>query len=117
MMRLVFVIALFCCAFSLHAESKRVNVYQGSQYYWDVKAGQTLSQICQQWRFGAQSSSGDCQQYIMGSNPQAFINNNPDYLLAGSRLWLPGSQQPTNVKDNNRYHIQNFSWGSIKTPK
>jgi len=117
MMRLVLFWVLVSCIFSLHAESKRVNVYQGSQYYWDVKVGQTLGQICQQWRFGAQPSSGACQQYILGSNPQAFVNNNPDYLLAGSRLWLPGSQQTTNVKGGNRYHIQNYSWGSIKTPK
>ena len=109
----LFFLVLF---FNAQAESKKVQVFENSQQYWDVKQGQSLSEICQQLKTGG-SSKLACQQQILSSNPDAFINKNPDRLIAGKRLWLPGSYQSVSKLSSKKYNIQKFSWGEIKTPK
>jgi Tfp pilus assembly protein FimV len=100
-----------------HAASIKVQVYDKGQQYWDVKSGQTLSQICQKLRPVSNTSRRACQQQILKKNPDAFIKNDPNRLILGKRLWLPGSYRPASQMQSDQYHIRNFSWGSVKTPK
>lgn len=116
-MKAIFALILLVLALSAQAESKRVQVYENGQLHWDVKSGQTLSQVCQQLNNLNQSSILACQKLMLEKNPEAFINKNPDQLVSGKRLWLPGSYQPVGKQDNQNYHIKKFNWGSMKTPK
>ncbi|MDH5516494.1 MAG: hypothetical protein OEY36_01570 [Gammaproteobacteria bacterium] len=118
MMKTLVAMILSGCALTLQAESIRVNVFKNNQrQYLDIKVGQTLGQICLQWCDISKTSVAACQQDIVARNPQAFVNANPDYLLAGARLWLPGAYQSISSQDSRHYQIQRFSWGSIKTPR
>ena len=117
MKSLLSVVLLVLFSFYVQADSKRVQVYEKSQQYWDVKSGQSLSQICQKLRTQSKTSRLVCQQQVFKKNPAAFINKDPNKLIVGKRLWLPGSYQAVSKQYNNKYHIQKFNWGSIKTPK
>ena len=116
-MKILFKILFFVLAMNVQAESKRVEVYENSQQYWTVIVGQSLSGICMQIRPSGKSSQFSCQQDILEKNPGAFINKDPNRLIAGKRLWLPGSYQAISKLDNRKFNIQKFNWGSIKTPK
>lgn len=101
----------------LQAASKRVEVYSSAQQFHDVKSGETLGQICQQLLGGRQQKQSECLQRLVADNPDAFINQSADRMLAGKRLWLPGSYRPVRRVDNKNYQVRQFSWGQIKTPK
>lgn len=116
-MKLILIIVLLSMSFFVQAASKNVQVYEKGQQYWDVMSGQSLSQICQQLQAVSQTSRRVCQQQILQKNPDAFIKNNPNKLIVGKRLWLPGSYRSVSHLKNDQYHIKNFNWGSIKTPK
>ncbi|MCK4709964.1 MAG: hypothetical protein KAU21_15195 [Gammaproteobacteria bacterium] len=116
-MRTILILFVLVLISNAQAESKRVQVFEKSQQYWDVITGQSLSGICQQLQAAGTHSQTTCQQQILKMNPDAFINKKPNRLIAGKRLWLPGSYRPVSKLDNKNYHIKNFSWGSIKTPK
>jgi hypothetical protein len=58
------------------------------------------------------------QQDILHLNPQAFINGQPEKLLAGKRLWLPGYMKQADSKTNpSTMDVETYSWGNIKRPK
>lgn len=117
-MKVWLIFSLFLlAATNVVAASKKVDVYATTQQYHDVKPGESLSQICQRYFPANRSRQLNCQQQLVEQNPDAFINQLPDRLLAGKRLWLPGSYRPVSRVDNDRYHVQQFSWGQIKTPK
>ncbi|MDH5391931.1 MAG: hypothetical protein OEY11_01970 [Gammaproteobacteria bacterium] len=116
-MRTVLLIIVVTFSFSLQAESKRVIVYENTQQSWQVRSGQSLSLICQQLRPGNTHSQHTCQQQILKKNPAAFVNKNPNRLLAGKRLWLPGSYQSGSQRESTQFQVQHFSWGSIKTAR
>ncbi|MDH5424828.1 MAG: hypothetical protein OEY29_07550 [Gammaproteobacteria bacterium] len=116
-MKVLSLFVLFILALSAEAGSKRVQVYENGQRHWDVQSGQTLGQICQQLNNINQRSRLACQILMLDNNPEAFINKDPDRLIAGKRLWLPGSYQPQSEQNSKNYHIKTFNWGSIKTPK
>ena len=99
------------------ASSKKVQVYEKSQQYWDVVSGESLSLICLKLQKNNKTMFRGCQQKLFKDNPDAFINKNPNKLISGKRLWLPGSYRAGSSLDSKKYHIKNFSWGSIKTPK
>jgi len=99
------------------AGSKKVQVYEKSQQYWDVKRGESLSLICFKLQKNNKAVFRNCQQKLLQENPDAFINKNPNKLISGKRLWLPGSYRAASSLDSKKYRIKNFSWGSIKTPK
>ena len=105
---------LVVCA---QAQATRVEVFEKGQQFWDVKAGDSLSLICQQIKPGTKGSRLSCQREILKKNPAAFIDNNPSRLKAGQRLWLPGSYRPHSQLDDQNYDTKHFNWGSIKTPK
>lgn len=116
-MKFLFCITLFFYTFSLQAESKRVEVYKNGQQFHDVKAGESLSLICQQLRPNSHQAQLKCQQQLFEDNSAAFSGNSPHQLIAGKRLWLPGSYRPVSKLENENYRIRQYSWGSIKTPK
>ncbi len=116
-MKTILGIVFFLMSVFVHAESVRVQVYEKGQQFWDVKSGQSLSQICQSLGTANKISRRACQQQILKKNPKAFINNNPNRLIVGKRLWLPGSYRSVSQIKNDQYHIKSFSWGSVKTPK
>ncbi len=98
--------------------SKRIEVYDVSQQYYDTRYGDTLSEILWQLLPNNPGKHAALQQEIIRLNPQAFINGNPDRLLAGKRLYLPGYlQKPDNRVDSGRYIIESYSWGNIKRPR
>lgn len=102
---------------SAHAHATRVEVFTKGQQYWDVKTGESLSLICQQLKTVNKSSRLSCQRDILDKNPDAFIGNNPNRLITGKRLWLPGSYRAVSKLNDKNYDTKHFSWGSIKTPK
>ena len=117
MMKAIIAIILFVSSFHVSAESKRVEVYEKGQQYRDVSSGDSLSQICYGLGVTTSSKRVACQQQILENNPDAFVNRDPNRLIVGKRLWLPGSYRPVSKLDKRKYDIKNFSWGSVKTPK
>ena len=101
-----------------HAESKRVEVYSLSQQYWDVQVGDTLGEIADALLPANREKQAALMQDIVQLNPDAFINGDPNRVLANHRLWLPNTIQ-TPVSDNtspasSETTVERFSWGSVK---
>ena len=117
MRKLFFIVMVLVNATLVQAASKKIDVYETAQQFHDVKPGETLSEICQQLVSGSRSKQANCLQRLVADNPDAFINQSADRLIAGKRLWLPGSYRPVGRVNNKNYHVRQFSWGEIKTPK
>ena len=116
--RLVFTSLFFCAMTPLHAEqieSKRIEVYALSQSYWDVQYGDTLSSIAHHLLPNNPSKREALQQDILQLNPDAFTAGQPEKLLAGKRLWLPGYMKQADSKvDPATTTLEIYSWGNIK---
>ena len=98
--------------------SKRIEVYSLSQNYWDTHSGETLSGIVAQLLPHNPNLQHKLMNDIISQNPNAFQDNNPDYMLANKRLWLPNNLAQTDSKaDPQRTKVESFSWGNIKRPK
>ena len=117
MRMLFFITVVLLSATLVQAASKKVDVYETAQQFHDVKTGETLGEICQQLVASSRHQQAECLQRLVMDNPDAFINQSADRLLAGKRLWLPGSYRPVSRVDNKNYRVRQFSWGQIKTPK
>lgn len=116
-MKRVFLAVLLCaaCFAQAQAASKRVHVYPVNQQYWDVRPGETLGQIAQ----ALLPASGQHRQRLMHDilrlNPDAFIDGDPDRLLANTRLWLPNTNTAVATPlSNQNAEIREFDWGYIK---
>ena len=98
--------------------SKRIEVYELSQNYWDTQYGDTLSQIVYYLLPNNPAKRESLKQDILHLNPGAFPNGNPANLLAGKRLWLPGyAKQADSIADPSETTVETYSWGNIKRPK
>ena len=103
---------------AIGSDSKRIEVYSISQNYWDVQAGDTLSQIIKQLLPYNPAMRKSLSKEVVSLNPGAFIQNNPDMLKANTRLWLPNNApKKTSTPDHSKYDVKSFSWGHIRTPK
>ena len=101
-----------------HTNSKRIEVYSLSQNYWDVQYGDTLGSIAHHLLPNNPLKREALQQDILHLNTDAFINGQPEKLLAGKRLWLPGYMQQAASKANPATTtLETYSWGNIKRPK
>jgi Tfp pilus assembly protein FimV len=108
---------LLPCAAS-HAESKRIEVYPLSQHYVDTRAGDTLGEIAARLLPNNPRMQQKLMDDILRLNPDAFIERNPDQLLADTRLWLPNHlSKPDSRVDSSRHTVETFSWGNIKKPR
>lgn len=93
---------------------KRIEVYAISQSVWDVKQGDSLSEIVLQLIPDNVSNREKLFDDILRTNPQAFIKNNPDKLKTNVRLWLPnGSAVRKTPVRSNQYEIRSFDWGQV----
>jgi Tfp pilus assembly protein FimV len=100
------------------APSKRVNVYALTQNYWDTRQGDTLGEIAAVLLPNNPSKRAALMQDIVQLNPDSFISGNPDKLLAGKRLWMPGYMKQADSKaDPVTTTVESYSWGNIKRPK
>ncbi len=101
-----------------HAESKRIVVYPLTQNYIDTQPGDSLSSIAAKLLPNNPQLQQKLMAEILKLNPEAFIEHDPNRLLANVRLWLP-NQRDNAVHDTNpkHYRIEHFSWGSIKRPR
>lgn len=98
--------------------SKRIEVYTISQHYWDVKPGDTLSEILKQLVALNKQMRNSLATHIIQLNPDAFINGNQNRLRSGVRLWLPDNLLSIpSIENINRYEIKTFSWGQVYTIK
>lgn len=98
--------------------SKRIEVYDLSQNYWDTQHGDTLSEITYFLLPNNPAKRQALSQEIVQLNPTAFINGDPATLLAGKRLWLPGHiKQADSIADPTKTKVETYSWGNIKRPK
>jgi len=98
--------------------SKRIEVYELSQNYWDTQNGDTLSQITYYLLPNNPAKRESLKQDILHLNPGAFPNGKPASLLAGKRLWLPGyAKQADSIADPSKTKVETYSWGNIKRPK
>ncbi|NOQ88731.1 MAG: hypothetical protein GQ550_07385, partial [Gammaproteobacteria bacterium] len=89
-----------------------------SQHYWDVQYGDTLGGIAHHLLPNNPMKREALQQDILHLNPNAFINAQPEKLLAGRRLWLPGyMKQADSRADPATTIVETYSWGNIKRPK
>jgi Tfp pilus assembly protein FimV len=96
-----------------HADSKRVYVYPITRQYWDVRTGETLAYIADALLPGKSRHQQQLIQDILQLNPGAFIDSDPDRLLANTRLWLPNTiTRPISAQRNAEIH--QFDWGYIK---
>ena len=103
---------------SAYADSKRIEVYDLSQAYWDTQPGETLGEIVQTLMPDNQYLRAKLMREIVQLNPNAFINGNPDRMLANTRLFLPNSTVGTMQKSEAaNYSVKQFQWGSIKTSR
>jgi Tfp pilus assembly protein FimV len=72
----------------------------GSEDY-RVRSGDSLSKIAGRIVADTDTRRTDMMQWLLDNNPRAFVNNDPNRLLAGANLVLPASQQyplPTAVQ-------------------
>ncbi len=99
------------------AESKRIEVYSLSQNYWDTQAGDTLGKITLHLLPYNPSKRVSLQQDIIHLNPTAFIAGDPEKLLAGKRLQLPGYIKQADTKADPATTVETYSWGNIKRPR
>jgi Tfp pilus assembly protein FimV len=101
-----------------HAESKRIVVYPLTQSYVDTQPGDTLSIIAAKLLPNNSQLQQKLMAEILKLNPDAFINHDPNRLLANIRLWLP-NQRDNAVHDTDprHYQVEHFSWGSIRRPR
>jgi hypothetical protein len=119
------VVLLYICGsfFAAHAEmiqksSKRIEVYSLSQNYWDTQNGDTLGEIVLHLLPNNPAKHEKLKQDIVQLNPEAFIGGNPEKLLAGKRLWLPGYMKQADSKaDPETTVVERYSWGNIKRPR
>jgi len=105
-------------------DSKRIEVYLLNLTYWDIQSGDTLDSIVQHLLPDKPSQHQSLKQNLLRLNPQAFINNNPEQLLAGKRLWMPGHNQKATVPAASptvapattpaNTTIEQYSWVAIK---
>ena len=96
-------------------ESKRIEVYSLSQNYWDTRYGDTLGDIVHHLLPNNPAKREALKQDIVQLNPQAFINADPEQLLADKRLWLPGYMKQADTKvDPATTTVERYSWGNIK---
>ena len=96
------------------SNSKRIEVYSISQSFWDVKRGDSLSEIVLQLLPDNTSKREKLFNEILRVNPQAFIQNNPDKLKANVRLWLSNGSAVRETPDlSNKYEIRSFDWGQV----
>ena len=101
-----------------YADSKRIEVYELSQAYWDTQPGETLGEIVQTLMPDNQYLHAKLMREIVQLNPNAFITGDPGKMLANTRLFLPNSTVGTMHKSEAAdYSVKQFQWGSIKTPK
>ncbi len=99
-------------------ESRRIEVYALSQNYRDTRDGDTLGEIVQELLPNNPAKWQRLQQDIVFLNPQAFIDANPDRLLAGKRLRLPGYMKQADSRvDPATITVERYSWGNIKRPR
>ncbi len=95
--------------------SKRIEVYSLSQYYWDTQYGDTLGEIVLHLLPNNPAKHEALKQDIVQLNPHAFISGNPEKLLANKRLWLPGYMKQADSKVNPATTtVETYSWGNIK---
>lgn len=98
--------------------SKRVEVYSLSQNYWDTQNGDTLGAIVLHLLPNNPAKYQALRQDIVHLNPHAFVNGNPELLLTGKRLWLPGyMKQADSEADPETTRVERYSWGNIKRPR
>ena len=98
-----------------NSAAKRIEVYSLSQNYWDTQYGDSLSQISHHLLPNNPSKRAALQQDILHLNPDAFIGGDPEKLLAGKRLWLPGYMKQADSKaDPATTTVETYSWGNIK---
>ena len=98
------------------ADSKRIEVYELSQTYVDVRPGDTLGEIAARLLPHNPSLQQKLMNEIMQLNPGAFPGNRAEHMLAGERLFLPNSMQQSDSNERN-VTIESFSWGNIKRPR
>ena len=114
---LLLIASLFFTAPAL-AEPTRIEVYPLSQHYWDTQPGETLSQVAAQLLPNNSGMQQKLMRDIIQQNPDAFQDNDADYMLANVRLWLPNRLAQTDSKvDPERTRVESFSWGNIKRAK
>ena len=107
--------ASFSSIANAEQQSKRIEVYSLSQNYWDTQYGDTLGEIAHHLLPNNPTKRATLKQDILHLNPQAFINGDPEQLLADKRLWLPGYMKQADSKvDPRTTTVENFSWGNIK---
>ena len=117
-MKFILAFIILNISISSFADSKRVEVYPGSQIYIDVKHGDTLGEIVTAATPHSRAMRKQLMQDILTLNPGAFIDNDPNKLKADVRLWLPDYMTGLNTDiDRSKYKITETSWGYIKQLK
>jgi len=58
--------------------------------YYQVRTGDTLDQLLERIYGNTVIRQDILRQAMIGANPQAFRNNNPNWILAGAQLRIPG---------------------------
>ena len=113
-MKYLLIILALTYNLSAQAESKHINVYATTEAYWDVRSGDTLSEIVAQLLSRFTAGRIQLMADIVKLNPSAFSEYNPDFMQANIRLRLPGHSLHLNrVMNQNTYRNQAFSWGFI----
>ena len=101
-----------------HAQSKRIEVYTLSQNYVDTRVGDTLGEIAARLLPSNPRMQQQLMSDILRLNPDAFIERNPDRLLANIRLWLPNHlSKADSTPDSSNIRVETYSWGNIKRPR
>ena len=115
---IIALVAALSIAPSVYAESKRVEVYSLTQNYWDTQLGETLGKIAAQLLPHNFNLQQKLITDIVSLNPDAFQNNDPNYMLANTRLWLPNNLPQVDSQATPKHtEVETYSWGNIKRPK
>lgn len=60
--------------------------------YYQVRTGDTLDQLLERIYGNTLIRQDVLRQAMISANPQAFRNNNPNWILAGAQLRIPGAE-------------------------
>ncbi len=76
---------------------------------YKVKRGDSLSKISARWVTGTPETISNMNEWLLANNPEAFINNDMDRLIAGATLRMPDLEALRNAASEDKAPLEDTS--------
>ena len=96
-------------------DNKFINNYDFSMYH-KTKNAETLSNIIYKYYGNSNLNKKIIELAIVSTNKRAFVRNNPHYMYAGKRIYLPSINEIRNLVLNQPFGKEGTS-GMESSPK